>query len=610
MRDSLRAVETGGRNKGESGAMAWRGFRLDARRLGIVALFCVGLVPAILMWHNVVANWTPLPYWDEWHTPGAQFESWCSGTLTIGELFSQHNESRLFFPRLVNFALVWAGGWDVRKEMTLNFLGVCLLSALLWRLLRRTQGSTIFAVLIAWVVMMFLCFSPVRFENFLTGIEIVGLVPGLALVAMASVNLSSLSLRSRTLINLLLAVVATYTYAIGMLLWVLGWPLGNPAKPTPRRQTMFWSGVYGLSAAVAIGCYFVGYHRPSSSPPFSSIGDCLAVAHYLILWIGAYFASAYVDPFLFGTIACVLFIGIIGLAVVVFLRTREWRPFYPWLLMGAYALVTGIVTAFGRIGFGMEQALASRYSVFSLFFYLALTGTAFALYCSFVQAGARRAAGRACFLTNAAWLLGFATLCWVAGYQRDVTFMRYHRSFQRNLLRALEWMDPIPDNPDLALIFPYVDELRGRARLLADHNILRLPLIKEPLASQLRQPPHGADGSFGQIESCAFDSNHSLLITGWAWLPARNQRASCVAIGCHDAAGTFKLITVLGTGVRREDLRDRFHVENISRAGFSQIVNPSNLLPGDVTIEGWAIDLHAQKALPLASSLTLHNKSP
>lgn len=412
-------MKAGQRNRGESGTIALRPFRLGWRTFAIVALFSAGLVPAVLVWRNVVANWTSLPYWDEWHTPGAQFESWCRGTLTIGELFSQHNESRLFFPRLMNFAMVWAGGWDVRKEMTLNFLGVCLLSALLWRLLRRTPGSATFAVLIAWVVMMFLCFSPVRFENFLTGIEIVGLVPGLAIVAMASVNLSSFSFRSKTLINLLLAFVATYSYAVGILLWVLGWPLRNPAEPTSLRQRMFWLGVYGFSAAVAIGCYFIGYARPAYHPPFASMGDCLAVTHYLILWIGAYFASAYVDPFLFGIIACVLFTAVIGSAAILLLRTREWRPFYPCLLMGVYALVTGIVTAFGRVGFGMEQALTSRYSVFSLFFYLALAGAAFALYCSFIRAGAHRAAGRACFLTNAVWLLGLAALCCVACYQRD-----------------------------------------------------------------------------------------------------------------------------------------------------------------------------------------------
>ena len=166
-------------------------------------------------------------------------------------------------------------------------------------------------------------------------------------------------------------------------------------------------------------------------------------------------------------------------------------------------------------------------------------------------------------------------------------------------------MDVIPDNPDLALVFPFVDVLKNRARILAEHHVLRLPFIKEPLANQVRQSPPDANGSTGQIETCAFDSNGSLFITGWAWLPGRNRRADCVVIGCKDAAGNFKPICVLSTGARREDLREHFHIPKMEQAGFARAVNPANLLPGDVTIAGWAIDLKGQQAWPLASSLNL-----
>src|SRR5450432_3047355 len=123
-------------------------FRLDRRGFAMAGLFCLGLLPIVLMAHYVVSNWIPIPFMDEWHTPASQFESWCRGTLTLGELFSQHNESRKFFPRLLYFALAMIpGGWDVRKEMTVFFLQVCLFSVLLWRLLRRTPGSTSVAAL-------------------------------------------------------------------------------------------------------------------------------------------------------------------------------------------------------------------------------------------------------------------------------------------------------------------------------------------------------------------------------------------------------------------------------------------------------------------------------
>jgi hypothetical protein len=581
-----------------------RKFRFDARTFAVAALFCVGLFPIVLMLHHVRANWLPLPFWDEWHTPGSQFESWCRGTLTISELFSQHNESRKFFPRLLYFALASVGGWDVRKEVTVFFLEVCFLAALLWQLLRRTPGSTTLSALITWTVMMFLCFSSVQFENFLYGIQLEPVFPGVAVVAMASVNLSRLSFRSKTLANLSLAFLATYTFANGMLLWVLGLPLTEQSDSTSRRKRLLWCTIYVFSAALAIACYFIGYKKPSYHPDFASIRNALDLAHYLILWIGAYFASDYVNPFIFGIVAGAFFVVMMGSAIIAVVRDpQDGRTFYPWLLIGAYPLLTGIITAFGRLGFGVQQALGNRYAVLSLFFYLAFVGSIFALYSTRIRTLGQ--SGRVFFLTNAAWIIAVAMICWIACYQTNSRLSRINRYHRVTLTRALEWIDAIPDNPDLALIFPYVDVLKDRAHILTQHRILRLPLIKEPLSSQVQQSPPATDGSNGQIETCGFDDSHSLFITGWAWLPAKNQRANCVVIGCRDTSGKFKPMTVLETGVRRQDLRDRFHIAEIYHAGFSRAVNPANLLPGAVRVEGWAIDLKNQRALPLASTVTL-----
>jgi hypothetical protein len=586
----------------ENGMVTVRKFRFEAHTFATTALFCVALLPVALMAHHILANWLPLPMWDEWYTPANQFQSWCRGTLTVGELFSQHNESRKFFPRLLYFALVRLGGWDVRKEMAVLFLEVCFLGALLWRLLRGTEESTFFTALITWVVMMFLCFSPSQLENFLCGIQLETFFPGVAVVAIANINLSNLSFRSKTLANISLAFVATYTCANGMLLWLLGLPFVDRSVSTPRRKRMFWFAVHVLCAALAIGCYFIHYRKPSYHPAFASIHDAFLLVHYFVLWVGAYLASDSVNPFVFGIVAIALFAAVAGTIIVGF-RAREWRVFYPWLLIGAYAILTGIITAVGRLRFGVQQALESRYAVFSLFFYLAFVGSIFALYCTRIRTLGQ--SGRVFFLTNAAWIIAVAMICWIACYQTNSRLSRINSYHRVTLIRALEWIDAIPDNPDLALIFPYVDVLKDRAHILTQHRILRLPFIKEPLSSQVQQSPPATDGSNGQIETCGFDDSHSLFINGWAWLPAKNQRANCVVIGCRDTSGKFKPMTVLETGARRQDLRDRFHIAEIYHAGFSRTVNPANLLPGAVRIEGWAIDLKNQRALPLASTVTL-----
>jgi hypothetical protein len=573
--------------------------KFDSRQLPVVVLAIVAILPALLMWHLVSSDWVSIPLWDEWHTPGSQFASWCRGTLTLTEMFSQSNESRKFFPRLVYFTLAHFGGWDVRKEMRVVFILVCLLCLLLLVLLRRTRGASSISTLVGWSFMTFLCFAPVQVENFLCGIQLETLFPGFALLAAAAANLSRLSFRAKTLINLSLAFVANYTFANGMLLWVLAWPLPAPNETTPRRQRFIWTALYLTAGAISIGCYFIGYHRPSYHPAFASVtARFVDLVHYFVLWVGTYFSSDLARPFLLGIVALSLFLGAVIYTGFSIYRRRDWRTFYPWLLAGGYACVSGAVTAMGRLGFGLGQATSTRYAAFALYFYVALIGLYFAIYCAGVRPAS--AATRTLFLTNAGWLSGLTILCWGMSLDKNLAALAEHHESRVRLQRALEWMEPIPDNPDLALIFPYVNALKEWARVLEENRILRLPFIHDPLASKVLKSPFASDGAHGRLEKSKFDSEGMIQVKGWAWLPERNRRADCVVIGCEDHAGVFKPLSVLETGVARPDLRAQMHNPRLYGAGFAHAVDPANILPGTVVIKGWAIDLRAQKAWPLA----------
>ncbi len=199
-------------------------------RLSVALLVLVGAAPAAAMFYLVTHYWVPLPYWDEWATPGKMFASWCNGTLTLPDLVSQHNESRKFFPRLLYLALAVAGGWDVRKEMLVCFATVCAIALLFYRLMRQTPGATALSAAIGWTAATFLCFSAVQLDNFLWGIQLEPFFPGLAVLAIAVVNTSERSLARKSLLNATLALIATYTFANGMLLWAIGVPHAVAAR--------------------------------------------------------------------------------------------------------------------------------------------------------------------------------------------------------------------------------------------------------------------------------------------------------------------------------------------------------------------------------------------
>ena len=582
---------------------------IKANRFLLVALAVIAVLPAFQMWHWISSSWVALPFWDEWHTPGSQFESWKLGTLTIKELFSQHNESRLFFPRLLYFSLAKFLGWDVRHEIRVVYLGVCAFCLLLLHLLRRTPGATSIAVLVGWTLMTFTCFAPVQVPNFLYGIEIEPFIPGFVLLAAAAVNLSPRSFCAKTLANTVLAFIATYSFANGMLVWALAWPLSSPVRDESPRQQWRWRAFYLAIGAVSVGCYFIGYHRPSDHPPFVSLGkrffDFLG---YIVLWIGNYFASDFAGPFLLGICFLILFGGVAGYALWTTSRRGDWRTFYPWLLLGTFACGTAAITALGRLGFGVEQALDNRYVAFSRFFYIAFFGLCF----SICAARVRQAAPipRTFLFTNVGWCVALFAVLWVNSFNKFASFPVEYRKSRAHLLQALRWSKAIPNNPDLKLIFPYPEELRGRASFLANAGVLRLKFVGGTIVETVQRRPSAGDDSNGILESAEFQPSGSLRVKGWAWLSEQKRPADLVVLGSENAAGTFKPLTVFGTGIKRPDLGNRLEVEGkVCRAGFSRELALTDLPPDAVGLGGWAINLQTQQASPLASSMRLPERA-
>src|SRR5438105_14752369 len=104
-------------------------FYIDSKSICIV-LVVVALIPIVLAVVGTVRHWVPLPYWDEWFSPGTLFISYAKGTLRFSDFFLQHNESRKAFPYLLYITLVKFHGWDVRDAMAVTLLEVAAISGL------------------------------------------------------------------------------------------------------------------------------------------------------------------------------------------------------------------------------------------------------------------------------------------------------------------------------------------------------------------------------------------------------------------------------------------------------------------------------------------------
>jgi len=261
----------------------------------------------------------------------------------LGDLFAQHNESRKVFPRLIFFYLARLTHWNVRCEMAVSWLIACGIAAGVWLLARRTIADRTVAIA-ATALAILLVFSPVQWWNWLFGIQIVVFLPMLMLVAALVVA------PRRPLVAAICCLVAGYSYANGMILWLLVLPM------LERRRAVIVGWV--AAAAAAIGVYFIGYHKPAASPPMTLSAG---VVPFVLTFLGHPLAQAYAT-----------LLGAIAVAAFALLAFRAGRAGLPWVLVGAYAIISAATTAAGRLALGQQAALEPRYTTFAIPIWIAI----------------------------------------------------------------------------------------------------------------------------------------------------------------------------------------------------------------------------------------------
>src|SRR5205823_9887048 len=88
------------------------------------------LAPPLLIGILIFKNGVDTPVLDQWDGTAPIFEKMQDGTLGVADFFVQHNEHRIFFPRLIFFALGRLTHWNIRTELWVVWLLalVCLFS--------------------------------------------------------------------------------------------------------------------------------------------------------------------------------------------------------------------------------------------------------------------------------------------------------------------------------------------------------------------------------------------------------------------------------------------------------------------------------------------------
>src|SRR6185312_1721096 len=112
-----------------------------------ITIFIKGLLilaPPLLIGILIFRNGVDLPILDEWDGTAPLFEKMADGSLGFGDFYSQHNEHRIFFPRLIFFALGRLTHWDVRAELWVIWLLTLICLFNVWQIARHQNLPSIF----------------------------------------------------------------------------------------------------------------------------------------------------------------------------------------------------------------------------------------------------------------------------------------------------------------------------------------------------------------------------------------------------------------------------------------------------------------------------------
>lgn len=330
--------------------------------------------------------------WDQWEN-APLLQKWHDGTLTWHDLFAPQIQHRIVVPRLMVIALTHLSGGDFRWENYATFAMVLLSAALLYRLLAKTLGDSLWVAALAFVANL-LIFSPMLYQIFFWGSSLWMTIPMPCLLAILNIlsTKPASALQPRPWWSfaaaILLAEIATLSFAHGILFWpiLVTYILLQPSLATMQTRLIL-AGISVVIGAVTIICYFrdfynVAHHAYSLKPgnyamestmDFRNAADRAKFFGFFLGFLGNPFArTPFQDHPLLSAESLGLWVlgAFISIALLIAFTKRGrsvWREALPWLALAAYVIGVALAISKGRSGIGEHRAVTTRYLVISFF---------------------------------------------------------------------------------------------------------------------------------------------------------------------------------------------------------------------------------------------------
>jgi hypothetical protein len=537
-----------------------------------------------------------VPFWDQWDYI-AQLHSWDRGEKSWLDVLTHTAGEHLIGGQVLLSAIEWhITGMNLRGLMVWNWfvaLSFCLLAA--WMTARELGYKSP----IPWVVLgasAFFIYNPAAYQLWLWALPQIYLLVYLFLVVGVLLIQSRFDSGIKLSLIGVLAFGGTFLLGNGAVLWLI-LPVVLIAHCTWRelKARRIGVGIYLVLLGAAAVCYLVlvgSYKSPAPPAAGSSAG---AIVSFFLTYTGNLVSLAMPNAALrVAQLVGLLLTGLFCVSVFLSLRlagTRERRrTVLVWALIGGLSLLSGMLAAIARHSFGPMYPLeASRYVLASAFLPLAaVVLSAMALEDFTVHARAElRAYSLLLFLLSG--LVFIALIARIQQTSRAEELMA-HTRFSELSGKVASLASSHFELANYRQIYPHNNYriFQSSVEYLDRQGWLRPRAWDESFLRSLPmgEPTPGA----GNVDKIAVGPR-SVEISGWAYLPHRQERAHAVIITASQDSNS-RIVGTAFTSQPRPDVQASIkHPEAYATGWTASIPRDRVLTVGShVTIRCYAYD--------------------
>jgi hypothetical protein len=572
------------------------------RRAARLVPLVLAAVPPVLVAAAVIRHGLRVPFWDGWAFVPTLLDA-RDGTLTFADLWMQANEHRIVLPRLLLLALASLNRWDLRWELAAGLvLALAILGVLCVLVWRSTAGLAPPATPGLILAASMSTFSLMQYDNWLWGWQVLMFMEALGSVLVAwAVARWGAGWRA-VAVGFLAATGAVLSFGLGITLYAvlpLGLLLAGRCRPGGGRRALGPALVAAAGGGLVLVLYRIGFHYPPHHPPaMYALTHPLETGSYALAYAGA--GLALWSP------AAAMTAGGSGIALFAWAALRCWRgsmarrrAALPWIMLGVDALAAAAVTAVGRAGFGVTQALAPRYVTASTLFWPSVAVLlALALADVLGSASRRRRALIVALATlGAALAAGSYAASWSAA---RLDIQAVHRPRIEATECVLRW-DRAPARC-LERLFPEPEVLRQRAAQLDAHRLG--PFVHLPEWKLSSYAIAGAPGVAGHVEEARVTQGPAgaadIAVAGWASPSIAGHRVREVLV-----VADGRIMGRAAVGRKRPDVVEATGRPDMLRSGWGLRFAAFKLPPGPATLEAHALLDGRARLIPLTGSVAV-----